>query len=846
MSGEILIQGARTHNLKNITVRIPRNRLVAVTGVSGSGKSALVFDTLHREAQRQFLEAMGMVPYGLARAPVDRIEGLSPTIAVGQHLTNRNPRSTVGTETGIYTYLRLLFATIGHRPCPGCGQEIAPPQSLAEQAAEDGDDPEAAARYPCPHCGARVEVLTMAHFSFNKPAGACPTCSGLGVVHQVDLSRVLDESKSILEGAVSGWNREFSLYQSNVLQQAAAHYGIPFDPRRPIREYSEALRDLFLYGVESPQFRRRFPGVEPPATARAGRFEGVVTAFMRRYAQHIEDPKYREKMERALRRHPCPDCGGARLRAESRAVTVAGQTIVALSRLPLSNLDRWVAALPGAVAPGEWAVAAPIVTELRERLRRVLDVGLGYLTLERTAPSLSAGEAQRLRLAALLASGLSGVTYVLDEPTLGLHQRDTAHLIDLLRRLRDLGNTVVVIEHDLELIRAADHIIDLGPGAGRDGGKVVAAGPPAEVAQVAASVTGRFLAGVESIPVPRVRRPGSGAHLVIRGARAHNLKNITVRLPLGKLVAVTGVSGSGKSTLLFDIVDRAARQRFYGAGDPPGEHDGIDGWEHLDRVVTIDQEPILRTSRSNVATYTDVFAAIRKVFAALPDAKALGLTESHFSFNVSGGRCERCQGAGVVTVAMQLLPDAEVRCPACRGRRFREEVLAARYQGYSIADVLDLTVEEAARLFAEVAPVRDRLSLLVECGLGYLTLGQAVATLSGGEAQRVKLAKELGRRGAGRTLYLLDEPSRGLHPADTARLVRVLQGLVDAGHTVVVVEHNLDVVKVADWVIDLGPEGGEAGGEVIAEGTPEEVAAADRSHTGRCLRPLLGGGGSAA
>jgi excinuclease ABC subunit A len=745
----------------------------------------------------------------------------------------------VGTETDIFTYLRVLFAKIGHRPCPACGRDIAPPHVLDAQVEVDADDPDEAAYYPCPHCGSMVRELIMGHFSFNKPEGACPTCTGLGVVQQVDVRQVVDAAKSLLGGAVMGWGEGFNTYHANTLKAAAAHYGFAFDPDQPVREYGEVQRDLFLYGVEGPQFRRHFPGVEPPATTKAGRFEGVVPGFMRRYAERIEDQKYREKMERFIHSQPCPDCGGQRLRAESRAVTVAGRTIIELSLLPLSELADWVEALPDVVGQEEWGIIEPIMADLRTRMQRILRVGLGYLTMERSSPSLSYGEGQRLRLAALLGSGLSGVIYVLDEPTLGLHQRDTALLVDILRRLRDLGNTVVVIEHDLELIAAADHIIDMGPGAGRNGGEVVAAGTPSEVAQVAQSPTGRFLAGTDAIAVPPVRRPGDGTHLVIRGARAHNLKNITASLPLRKLVAITGVSGSGKSSLLFDILDRAARQRFYGASDLPGAHDGIEGWEQLDRVVTIDQAAIGLTPRSNAATYTDVFAAIRKVYAALPYAKEHGLTEGHFSFNVAGGRCEKCQGAGVLTVAMHFLPDVTVRCPVCRGRRFKAEVLEARYKGCSIADVLDMTIDQAADLFREVAPAYDRLALMASCGLGYLSLGQPATTLSGGEAQRVKLAKELGRRATGRTLFLLDEPSMGLHPADTANLIRVLQGLVDAGNSVIVVEHNLDLIKVADWIIDLGPEGGRAGGEIVAEGTPEQVAEVEGSHTGRCLRPLL-------
>ncbi|MFZ5827241.1 MAG: excinuclease ABC subunit UvrA [Bacillota bacterium] len=841
MHHELVIKGARLHNLKNVTVRIPKNKFVVLTGLSGSGKSTLAFDVLHKEGQRQYLESMGMVTDYLSRPNIDGIEGLSPSISVDQHLTNRSPRSTVGTETEIYTYLRILFAKIGHRPCPRCKGDVPPPHGLNDDHdfMDDGAGEGDANTYPCPHCGERVVELTMTHFSFNKLDGACPTCTGLGVTQGVDLSLLVDERRSIVGGAVLAWDEYYIARNTETLTMAGKHFGFPFDVEQPVREYGPIQRDLLLYGVESSIFRRHFPGIEPPQTARKGRFEGIITNFLRRYAERIEDQKYREKMERYVVQQVCPDCRGDRLRPESRAVTVFGKTIIELSREPLTDLARWLEALPGAIDGEERAITQPILDDLHERVQRVIRTGVGYLTLERPSPSLSAGEAQRLRLAALLGSGLSGVIYVLDEPTMGLHQGDTGLLVEILRRLRDLGNTVIVIEHDMELVRAADYVIDMGPGAGQHGGQVVAAGPPADLPAFDQSLTGQFLSGRRSIAIPEGRRAGNGQFVTVYGARANNLKDLTVRIPLGKLVAVTGVSGSGKSSLVFDILDRAARRRYFNAGEAPGEHDRIEGWEQIEKVITLNQAAIGRTPRSNAATYTDVFGPMRRLFASTEEARQRGLTDHHFSFNVPGGRCEKCKGAGVVTVSMHFLPDVQVRCPSCHGRRFRREVLEVTWGGCTVADILNMTIAEAADLFHDVPPVRSRLGVMQECGLGYLGLGQPATTLSGGEAQRVKLAKELGRRSGGRTLYLLDEPTTGLHPADVANLLKVLQGLVDAGNSVVVVEHNLDLVKVTDWVIDLGPAGGLAGGYLLAEGTPEAVATAGGSRTGQCLRNLL-------
>jgi excinuclease ABC subunit A len=840
MNPTITIRNARLHNLKNVTLEIPKNQLVVLTGLSGSGKSTLAFDLLYQESLRQYMESLGMVTWGLSKPPVDSIVGLSPSISVDQRLTNHSPRSTVGTATEIYTYLRVLYARLGHRPCPRCGGDVPPP--LFESSAEDWQDESDESpdgTLPCPHCGAAVPEMGMADFSFNKPAGACSTCTGLGVVRQVIVSRLIDESKSLLENAVEGWIDLLINRNSQILQNAGAYFGFSFDPSKAIEDYTPIQRDLLLYGTDSPQFRRHFPNVRPPATGAQGRFEGVVTNLQRRYDEHADNAAYREKLDDLFTTQTCPDCEGTRLRPESRAVTVAGESIVAVSRLSLNDLDVWLRSLPPHFTAQEMQIARPILDDLYERAGRLLEVGVGYLTLERSSPTLSAGEAQRLRLAVLLGSGLTGVLYILDEPTIGLHPRDTRRLINVLRRLRDLGNTVLVVEHDLELIKAADYLIDIGPGAGKHGGQIVAAGTPADVSGTKESLTGAYIAGSLTVPVPERRREPGRKALTIRGARQFNLKDLTVRIPLGLLVAVTGVSGSGKSSLIFDILDLSARQYLNGATELPGEHDAITGWEYIDKVITIDQQHIGRLPRSNAATYSDAFTPIRQAFAATPEAKKHNVSARYFSFNVPGGRCERCAGAGTLAVKMHFLPEVEVRCPACHGRRFKRETLTIKYRGYDISQVLELTVEEALALFSDVPAAVSRLQVMSDVGLGYLQLGQPATTLSGGEAQRVKLAKELGRRSTGRTLYLLDEPTTGLHLADTARLLLVLQRLVDAGNSVVVIEHNLDFVKAADWVIDLGPEGGAEGGHLIAEGTPEDVANVRESYTGQLLKSML-------
>ena len=844
MPDQISIRGARLHNLKNVNLDIPKNQFVVLTGLSGSGKSTLGFDILLKEGQRQYLESLGLITFGYSKPPVDSISGLSPSISVDQNIANRSPRSTVGTSTEVYTYLRVLFARLGHRPCPTCQKDIPPTFGIGYED-WDGDDetssdPGSSERtFPCPHCGAPVPEIGMANFSFNKPAGACPTCTGLGYVQEANIGRLVNPRLSISEGAVSGWEATLLQYYGKTLEAAGRYYGFGFDLSKPVQEYTQVERDLLFYGVESPHFRRHFPELQPPTTVREGRFEGVATSLLRRYAEHIHDAGYREKMDEFLVSHTCTDCEGTRLRPESRRVTVNAQDIVTITRFSLEELAGWLKALPAALSSDEMLIARPILDDLNERTRRLLEVGVGYLTLERSSPTISAGEAQRLRLASLVGSGLTGVLYVFDEPTIGLHQRDTQRLIQVLRRLRDLGNTILVIEHDLEMIRSADYVIDIGPGGGKHGGQVVAIGTPDEVSHQPGTITGDYLSGRTRVPIPERRRPLTSKSLTITGARQNNLKNLTVHMPLGVLVTVTGVSGSGKSSLIFDILDRAGRQRFYGAGDPVGAYDAIQGWEYIDKLVTIDQEPIGRVPRSNAATYSDAFTPIREAFAAQPEAVRRGFTARRFSFNVPGGRCERCEGSGVLTIQMHFLPGVEVRCPACHGRRFNSETLEVKYRDHDIAQVLALTVEEALDLFKDRPAIASRLQVMSDVGLGYLQLGQPATTLSGGEAQRVKLAKELGRRTTGHTLYLLDEPTTGLHAADTRRLLSILQRLVDAGNTVLVVEHNLDVIKSADWVIDLGPEGGGSGGQIVAQGTPEQICSIGASYTGKFLKPLI-------
>jgi excinuclease ABC subunit A len=930
----LIVRGAREHNLRNIDVTIPRDRLTVVTGLSGSGKSSLAFDTIYAEGQRRYVESLSAYArqfLGLMEKPdVDSIEGLSPAISIEQKTAGHNPRSTVGTVTEIYDYLRLLFARAGTPHCANCGRpvekqsagqiadtiltwptgtriEILAPlvrsrkgefKDLFETARKqgfvrayvDGDLVEIAnppklnrkinhsisvvvdrlavrtedrgrladsvdtalklaeglievvryddnsrhlfsERYGCPVCGISLPELEPRHFSFNSPFGACPACGGLGTRREVSEQLILgDPSISILEGVILPWGEPDGYLRKVILPGLAKQFG--FNLNTPWGQLSKETRDILLYGSGSAK-RDRAP---------AGKWEGIISNIQRRYDETESDAVRMELIE-FMQERDCTTCGGRRLKPESLAVTVADRNVGEITEMPITSALSFFEGVQvrGNGKPGlDPDIAGPILKEVRERLRFLNDVGLDYLTLGRAAESLSGGEAQRIRLATQIGSRLVGVLYILDEPSIGLHQRDNARLLATLRQLRDLGNTVIVVEHDEETMREADHLIDLGPGAGKHGGLVIAEGTFEEIARNPASITGKYLRGELSIPIPADRRPMDPKKAIrIKGARAHNLRNLDVEIPLGLFVAVTGVSGSGKSTLIEDILQRAMARHFYRARVIPGEHDRVTGLEHLDKVIDIDQSPIGRTPRSNPATYTGLFTPIRELFAEMPEAKIRGYGPGRFSFNVKGGRCEACEGDGLVKIEMHFLPDVYVPCDVCKGKRYNRETLEVRFRGLSIADVLDLTVEDALAFFENQPRIYQKLHTLNDVGLGYIHLGQSATTLSGGEAQRVKLATELSKRDTGRTFYILDEPTTGLHFEDIRMLLEVLHRLVARGNTVLVIEHNLDVIKTADWIIDLGPEGGFRGGAVIAAGTPEDVANVNASYTGRYLRPLL-------
>ena len=820
MKEMIQIHGARENNLKNITLSIPKHKLVVLTGPSGSGKSTLAMDTLQRECQRQYMESMGMTTDGMSKPKVDSIIGLSPSISVGQHITNRNPRSTMGTVTDMYTMLRLIFEKLGERPCPHCHTTVIPALDKELFDEETGFKQ----FITCPNCQHRFEKLTRSHFSFNKPEGACHTCEGLGQVTELDTASVFDEALSLNEGAVliPNWKGDYGSYQINVLQAAAKHYGFIIDADLPLKHLNGIQRDLLCHGVESETFSAHFPDIKPPKTVGKGKFEGVVTGIWRRYKE-----KGGQSQEAAFFSHTCPNCHGKRLKQASRQVKVLGEAITDVVRFPLEQLHSWLKQLDSALPAERKEVMGAFLDELILKVRRMIRVGLGYLFLDRQTITLSGGEAQRIRLDTILGSGLTGVLYILDEPTAGLHPKDTKGLIDVLRELRDLGNTVLVIEHDVTVMREADYIIDMGPGAGSSGGMVVGEGDAAALISQEQSVTGAFLKH-GSISDGRQPRKGTSNYLTVHHATKHNLKDITVSFPLGCFVSVTGANGSGKSTLVFDLLAEGIDHTPDGCGK-------ITDFEKVSKVVTVTQAPLGRMKRSNIATYTEIFTFIRNLFAGLPEAKERNLKPKDFSFNTQGGRCEHCQGLGFVLTNMYFMNDLEVTCPVCRGNRFKAHILEIKYKEHSISDILDMTIEESLPAFDDHKKIIPVIHLLCEIGLGYLKWGQAVTTLSGGEGQRLKLAKELTKKSADHTLYLLDEPSTGLHPTDVKQLLLLLNRLVDAGNSVIVIEHNSDVIQASDWVIDLGPEGGEAGGRIVAEGTPAAIAAAAGSYTGSFL-----------
>ena len=963
---KIVIRGAREHNLKNIDVELPRDKLIVITGLSGSGKSSLAFDTLYAEGQRRYVESLSAYArqfLGEMQKPdVDQIEGLSPAISIDQKGTSRNPRSTVGTVTELYDYLRLLYARIGVPHCPRCGREVnqqtvgqiveaieemregsrimlmAPliqdrkgahrkvfedvrrlgfvrvrvngevrdvdeeieldrykmhtieaivdrlivPQAngssmdhtrLADSVetalrlgggvimvSDVSDDPPHdhlfSEHFACVHCGISLPEIEPRTFSFNSPHGACPACTGLGTELEIDPDLVIpDRSKSLDQGAIEPWTRERSgdNYYHQLLEAATAQQGIPMDA--PTRELLPKQLNFVLFGGRrGEQVTLHYSTSQGLQRTYRTHFEGVIPNLQRRHREASSDYA-RMDLERYMAERDCPACHGRRLKPEALAITVVDKPIDRITAMSVTEMLRWVTQLQGPSDDGadreadgadsplltkrQQTIARQILKELYDRLSFMANVGLNYLTVDRRAATLSGGEAQRIRLATQIGSRLMGVLYILDEPSIGLHPRDNGRLIRTLLGMRDLGNTIIVVEHDPETMRAADWIVDLGPGAGEHGGHVVCSAPLESFLACSESLTAAYLRGDQEIAVPEHRRPGSGEYLTVQGAAENNLKEITARFPLRKFIAVTGVSGSGKSSLVVEVLYKRLNQFFYRAKAKPGKHDVLEGLEQIDKVVNIDQSPIGRTPRSNPATYTNVFTYVRELFARLPESKARGYKPGRFSFNVKGGRCEACRGDGIIKIEMQFLPDVYVPCEVCHGRRYNREALEILYKAKNIAEVLDMTVEEALTFFSNVPRIRNKLQTLADVGLGYIRLGQPATTLSGGEAQRVKLSKELSRRSTGRTFYILDEPTTGLHFADIEKLLQVLHRLVDQGNTVVVIEHNLDVIKAADWIIDLGPEGGDGGGWILAEGTPEEVSRVKKSYTGQFLRGIL-------
>ncbi|NJM82494.1 MAG: excinuclease ABC subunit UvrA [Tabrizicola sp.] len=940
----IEVRGAREHNLKSVDVDIPRDRLVVITGLSGSGKSSLAFDTIYAEGQRRYVESLSAYARQfldmMGKPDVDHISGLSPAISIEQKTTSKNPRSTVGTVTEIYDYLRLLFARVGTPYSPATGLPITamqvqdmvdavmampegtrayllapivrdrkgeyrkefldlrkqgfqrvkvngtfheledPPvldkkfrhnidvvvdrivvrEGLETRLADsfrtalnladgiavieladagEGEDPVRitySEKFACPVSGFTIAEIEPRLFSFNAPFGACPACDGLGVELFFDERLVVpDQNLTLMQGAIAPWSKSKSPYFTQTIEALSKHYG--FDRKAKWRDLPETVQELFLRGSGGEEIEFRYDeGGRIYQVRRV--FEGVIPNMERRYRE-TDSAWSREEMERFQNNRACGTCHGYRLKPEALAVKIAGIHVGQVVQMSIREAFAWVGTVPESLTNQKNEIARAILKEIRERLGFLNNVGLEYLTMSRNAGTLSGGESQRIRLASQIGSGLTGVLYVLDEPSIGLHQRDNDRLLTTLKNLRDQGNTVLVVEHDEDAIREADYVFDIGPGAGVHGGQVVARGTPAEIAADPASLTGQYLSGAREIAVPKVRRKGSGKKLTVVGATGNNLKQVTVDFPLGQFVCVTGVSGGGKSTLTIETLYKTAAMRLNGAHETPAPCETIKGFEHLDKVIDIDQRPIGRTPRSNPATYTGAFTPIRDWFAGLPEAKARGYQPGRFSFNVKGGRCEACQGDGVIKIEMHFLPDVYVTCETCKGHRYNRETLEIKFKNKSIADVLDMTCEDARAFFGAVPAIREKMDALCEVGLGYIKVGQQATTLSGGEAQRVKLSKELSRRATGRTLYILDEPTTGLHFEDVRKLLEVLHELVEQGNTVVVIEHNLDVVKTADWVIDIGPEGGDGGGEIVATGTPEQIAKAERSHTGLYLKDLL-------
>lgn len=829
---EIEITNAGEGNLKNISLKIPKNQLVVFTGVSGSGKSTLLVDVLFNECQRQFLEAMSF--QGIHKPNVERIRGVSPAILISQEDANRNPRSTVGTMTDVYTDLRMIFEKLGVRCCPHCGATISS-ADCREETEKIGEDFHV--YMYCSVCGKRMDKFTRTDFSFNTKEGACPACEGLGQVHAVREEAVLDEKRSLEAGAVLCWEKKYGEYQTGIFFAALQHYGIPIAAQTAVENYTELQKDILLHGLNEEKMKSLFPQIAPPKTVLQGKYEGIYPILWRRLAEKEgEGSRLAPYFETA----ECPQCHGERLCAQSRAVTVNGKRLPELSKYALEELLRWVKELEDSLPETQYELVRAYLIDIQTKLRRFVSVGVGYLSLDRQVITLSGGELQRLRLAGVLDSDLTNVIYILDEPTKGLHPQDTAGMIEILQKLRDLENTVLVIEHDPDVMAAADFIVDIGPGAGRHGGEIVAAGTMAELKDNPKSATGRFWRR-KTEPKTDFRK-GNGRMIRIENAEKFNLKNITVTIPAGCFTTVTGPSGSGKSTLIFEILAREARreQPMRTAAERSGglrAKNTVSGLELFSRAVVVGQSGITKMKRSNVATYSEVYTEIRSIFAKMPEAHKAGLTAKHFSFNTPGGRCEMCGGLGKVNSNMLFFADIEVTCPSCGGSRFHENVLAVKYQGCSIKDVLEMSVEEAAELFKRHKKATEIFALLQEVGLGYLQLGQTLTTLSGGECQRLQLAKELLHAQPGKeTLYLLDEPTVGLHPEDVAHFLRLVSRLADAGNTVVVVEHNQQVIADSDWVIDLGPEGGQKGGELVFAGTPHDLKQDTHSVTGRYLR----------